>query len=92
MFGDAVSMTYILDEDSASVQCPLGEKEKSNASPPGNAAEELVVVETRFTVVLLGCRYASNKFLFTSWANFLFSRCRLSSVKGAPSAVRLFRA
>ncbi len=78
-------MTYIREEESASTQWPLGENEKSKASPPGNAAEELVVVDTKLRWVLRGCRYASNRFLLTSRANCLCSNGKLSSVNGPPT-------
>ena len=33
---------------------PKGEKQNSKASPPGNAADELVVVEIRLMIVWFG--------------------------------------
>ena len=78
-------MTYILDEERANTQWPLGEKVNSNASPPGIAAEELVVVEIKLMSVLRGCRYASKRFRFTSLANCPFNFGRLSSVNGPPT-------
>ena len=75
-------MTYMREDERARTQWPFGEKQKSNASPPGKAAEEVVVVETKLTRVRLGCRNASNRFRLTSRANSLFRWGRLSSVKG----------
>ena len=66
ILGERVSSTYIRDEDKASVQWPLGEKENSKASPPGNDAEELVVVDVRVTAVCRGRKYAAKRFLLSS--------------------------
>lgn len=76
------------EEDRASVHSPFGEKANSNASPPGNEAEQLVVDEVRLTMVWRGLRYASNKFRLTSRTNCFFNWGRLSSVKGP--VTRLF--
>ena len=80
--GDAVSSTTIREELSARHHCPLGEKAKSKASPPGNAADELVVVEMMFIIVRRGRKYATNKFRLISCQNLLFNCGKLSSVKG----------
>ena len=82
IFGERVSSTYIRDEDKASVQWPLGENEKSKASPPGNDAEELVVVDVNVTAVCRGRRYASNRFLLSSLLNCFLNLSKLLSVKG----------
>src|SRR5271156_1873165 len=81
--GSAVtSMTKILDELSASRVCPLGEKENRKASPPGNAVEELALMEMMLTTVSRGRRYAANRFRRTSAANFVFRRKRSFLLNG----------
>jgi len=49
-------MTKMREELRARHQRPFGEKVKSKASPPGKAADELVVVEMRLIVVCRGRR------------------------------------
>lgn len=55
-FAENVSTTKIREELQAKTQCPFAENEKSKASPPGRAADEVGMVEIRFIVVFCGRR------------------------------------
>lgn len=69
-------------ELSASRVRPFGEKLKRRASPLGNAADELVEMETSLIVVSRGLRYALKRFRRASHANRPRSRGRSSVVNG----------
>jgi hypothetical protein len=66
--------------------CPLGDGLNWMPSPPGHD-DELMELEMSLMTVLLGRRYASNRFLLTSFANSLRSSARLSSLTAAAAMV-----
>lgn len=78
--GDAVltSKTTIREELRHRMICPLTEKLNRNASPCGDAVEELMEVEISLMSVLRGRRSTSNVFRRISSTNLHLSDSRLS--------------
>ena len=73
--------TKILDELSARRVWPWLEKAKRKASPRGNAADELVLVQMRVTKVSEGRTKASNRFRRVSCANLAFNHIKSFNVE-----------